>query len=213
MTKAKDDDRILIEKGLLLPLVEEFYTLQGEGFHTGKAAYFIRLGGCDISCNWCDTKFSWEASLHPLVKINDIIKKALKCNAKSIVITGGEPSQYNLSPLCSELKKNSFEIFIETSGTFKLSGQFDWICLSPKKHKPPLTEYYSIANELKVIIYDNSDFEWAQINAAKVNNNCHLFLQPEWSRYKTIINEIVEFIKLNPQWRISLQSHKFMNIP
>ncbi|OFX17816.1 MAG: 7-carboxy-7-deazaguanine synthase QueE [Bacteroidetes bacterium GWA2_31_9] len=203
----------IYENGNNLPLVEEFYTLQGEGYNTGKAAYFIRLGGCDIGCKWCDAKFTWNKQFHNLTNVNEIVKNALASSARAIVVTGGEPLSYNLNALCKELKNHNFETFIETSGCYEITGIWDWICLSPKENNPPLGQIYKIANELKVIISSEKDFEWAEFNSTKVNENCVLYLQPEWSLYNKTINSIVEYIKQNPKWRISLQSHKFMNIP
>ncbi|HYX05609.1 MAG TPA: 7-carboxy-7-deazaguanine synthase QueE [Bacteroidales bacterium] len=199
--------------GTQLPLVEEFYTLQGEGYHTGKAAYFIRIGGCDVGCSWCDTKFSWQAELHPLTDTFKIVDNAVPFPAKAVVVTGGEPLSYNLDILCEELKKNNIETFLETSGAYPLSGSWDWICLSPKKNLPPVPEIYSKANELKMIVQKEADFEWAEINRDKVGSNCKLYLQPEWSRYKEIIDPLVEYVKQHPEWQISLQAHKFMHIP
>ncbi len=193
--------------------MEEFYTIQGEGYHTGKPAYFIRLGGCDIGCSWCDTKLSWNPELHKLVEVEEIAIKAGTYPAKAVVVTGGEPLAYNLDFLCSELKKFNVKTFLETSGAYILSGEWDWICLSPKKQNPPIHEIYAKANELKVIILSDNDFQWAEKNAKQVNKSCKLYLQPEWSRYKKIIPAIVEYVKNNPKWNISLQSHKFMNIP
>ncbi|OFX58743.1 MAG: 7-carboxy-7-deazaguanine synthase QueE [Bacteroidetes bacterium GWA2_30_7] len=203
----------IYENGNKLPLIEEFYSLQGEGFNTGKPAYFIRLGGCDIGCKWCDAKFTWNKQFHNLTNVQEIVNNALLVSAKSIVVTGGEPLSYNLDILCQKLKKHNFETFIETSGCYEITGIWDWICLSPKENNPPLEPIYNIANELKVIISSEKDFEWAEINAAKINKNATLFLQPEWSVYDKIISKIVDYIKINPKWRISLQSHKFMNIP
>lgn len=199
--------------GMVLPLIDEFYTVQGEGFHFGKAAYFIRIGGCDIGCNWCDTKYSWNADRDKIVSVKEIVKKVSETEAKTIVVTGGEPLTYNLSPLCNELKNNGLSTFIETSGAYKLSGVWDWICLSPKKNMPPTDEIIPLANELKVIIIDESDFEWAEKYSTLVNKNCELFLQPEWSNRKKITHTIVEYVKQNPKWRISIQAHKFMQIP
>lgn len=201
------------ENDLLLPIVEEFYTIQGEGFHTGKAAYFIRIGGCDIGCRWCDTKISWDSNLNMLVDINEIATNATKYPAKAIVVTGGEPLIYNLNPLCAKLKENNIETYLETCGAYKLTGEWDWICLSPKKHKHPHKDLYIKANELKVIVYDDSDLIWAEECSQKVSANCKLFLQPEWSRYETTILSVVEYVKANPKWNISIQSHKFMHIP
>ncbi len=203
----------IFENGNKLPLVEEFYTIQGEGYHTGKAAYFIRVGGCDIGCSWCDTKFSWSPDFHKLQSIDEIISNALKTKTNAFVVTGGEPTTYDLSILCEKLIKHNIASHIETSGVYKLTGKWDWICLSPKKHNPPKEEIYNKANELKVIINNESDFEWAEESAKKVNNDCKLYLQPEWSKYEDIIPMVVEYIKNNPKWNISLQAHKFMHIP
>jgi 7-carboxy-7-deazaguanine synthase len=199
--------------GMKLPLVEEFFSLQGEGYHTGKAAYFIRLGGCDVGCSWCDSRFSWNPNIHPLVDTNLIIDHVLKSGTDSVVVTGGEPLMWNLDYLCVSLKNKNISTFIETSGAYNLSGKWDWICLSPKRNMPPVVEICSKADELKVIIQETSDFEWAEKYKRMVNDKCRLFLQPEWSRFKSIIPEIVEYIKENPEWRISLQAHKYMHIP
>lgn len=205
--------KILLEDGNFLPLVEDFYTIQGEGFHSGKPAYFIRLGGCDIGCRWCDAKFTWNPKNHPPVSVNEIVSRATSFPAQAAVITGGEPSQYPLDILCSKLKENNIETFIETSGAYELSGHWDWICLSPKKQHPPLAEILPRANELKVIIETEDDLIWAEENADKVSDNCLLFLQAEWSRYDIITPIIVEYAKMHPKWNISVQIHKFMNIP
>jgi organic radical activating enzyme len=197
----------------LLPLVEEFFTLQGEGYHTGRAAYFIRLGGCDVGCSWCDSRFSWNPKLHPMVNADEIIENAIRSGTDSVVVTGGEPLMWNLDYLCSGLKKKKIKTFIETSGAYKLSGKWDWICLSPKQNMPPVEEICGVADELKVIIHDSGDFEWAEKYRKMVNVDCRLFLQPEWSRFGKITPEIVLYIKKNPSWRISLQSHKYMHIP
>lgn len=211
MTKKELDD--VLKGGMLLPLVEEFYTIQGEGFNTGKAAYFIRLGGCDVGCSWCDAKQTWNPKNFPPVEVSGIVKEVMKYPAKSIVITGGEPLKYPLDILCDSLKEHNLEIFLETSGSEPLSGRFDWICLSPKKKKAPLKENYQFADELKVIICDSSDFEWAETNRKMVGKNCKLYLQPEWSRSKQVLPQIIEYVKSNPVWEISLQTHKFMDIP
>ncbi len=203
----------LFEEGRKLPLVEDFYTIQGEGYHTGKPAYFIRLGGCDIGCSWCDAKFTWNRHLHPLVNTDDIIERALSFPAKSVVVTGGEPSSYPLDYLCSELKNNGVMTHIETSGAYPLSGQWDWICLSPKRQSPPVTDIHSMADELKVIVYEKADIEWAEECAGKVGRSCRLYLQPEWSSYDRIVPSIIEYVKDNPEWNVSLQAHKFMKIP
>lgn len=202
-----------LEKGEVLPIMEDFYTIQGEGYNTGKAAYFIRIGGCDVGCYWCDVKESWNPDIHPLIAVEAVVERALKYPARSVVITGGEPLNHNLDMLCSLLKKNNFEIFLETSGSQPLSGIWDWICLSPKINFPPLPDVYCKAHELKVIIRDSKDFEWAEKNASLVGSGCLLYLQPEWSRRKEVIPLIVEYIAKNPKWLVSLQSHKYMNIP
>jgi len=203
----------IFENGKKLPLIDDFYTLQGEGFQTGKAAYFLRVGGCDIACRWCDSKVSWKFDTHQLVDVDSIVEKAKQYPAKAVVITGGEPLNYNLDYLCSELKKNDIQTFIETSGSGKLSGNWDWICLSPKKNSPPSDEIIPLAHELKIIVCDNTDFQWAEQYSSIVNPLCHLYLQPEWSVHKTVTNDIVEYIKQNPKWKISIQAHKFMKIP
>lgn len=199
--------------GARLPLVEEFFSLQGEGYQTGKAAYFIRLGGCDVGCSWCDSRFSWNPNVHPMVETEAIVERAVNSGADSVVVTGGEPLMWNLDFLCSELKKRNICTFIETSGAYKLSGKWDWICLSPKKNMPPTSEVCLVADELKVIIQDSSDYEWAEKYRSMVGPNCKLYLQPEWSKFEIIIPDIVEYIKRNPTWRISLQVHKYMHIP
>jgi len=206
-------DSIVIPDGAKLPLVEEFFSLQGEGYHTGKAAYFIRLGGCDVGCSWCDSRFSWNPNLHPMVDTEAIIDRVAKSGTDSVVVTGGEPLMWNLDYLCTGLKKKNIRTFIETSGAYPLSGEWDWICLSPKRNMPPVNEICKVADELKVIIEDKSDFEWAEKYRGMVSSKSRLFLQPEWSRFETIIPEIVEYVKRNPIWRISLQVHKYMHIP
>ncbi len=201
------------EDGTLLPLMEEFYTIQGEGYHTGKAAYFIRLGGCDVGCHWCDVKESWDANLHPLTPADQIIQNAERFPGKAVVITGGEPLIYQLDYLTAGLKQKGIQTFIETSGAYPLSGHWDWICLSPKKFKAPRPDITLFANELKVIVFNKSDFEWAEKHASMVNPNCKLYLQPEWSKSADMTPLIVEYVKNNPRWEISLQTHKFLNIP
>jgi 7-carboxy-7-deazaguanine synthase len=194
--------------------MEAFYTIQGEGFHTGAAAYFIRLGGCDVGCHWCDVKESWDANIHPKFAIDAIVNRASEYPAKLAVITGGEPLMHNLDDLTNTLKANDFQTNIETSGVCeKVTGAWDWICFSPKKFKKPNPAIYQIANELKVIIYNQSDFEFAEEYALKINPNCKLYLQPEWSRQEEMLPKIIEYVKNNPKWKISLQTHKFMDIP
>ena len=199
--------------GSLLPLMEEFYTIQGEGFHSGKAAYFIRLGGCDVGCHWCDVKESWDAELHPLTHADEIVKNAEKYPGKAVVVTGGEPLIYNLDYLTTELQKRGIKTFIETSGAYPLSGQWDWICLSPKKFKSPRPDIAPKAGELKVIVFNKSDFLWAEEHAALVSENCKLYLQPEWSKSSEITPLIIDYVMQNPRWEISLQTHKYLNIP
>jgi 7-carboxy-7-deazaguanine synthase len=201
------------QKGIMLPLMEEFYTIQGEGYNTGKPAYFIRLGGCDVGCHWCDVKESWDAGLHALTHADLIVEHAKKHPAKAVVVTGGEPSMYSLDYLTSQFKNNDIATFIETSGAYPLSGVWDWICLSPKKTMPPLPEVFNRAHELKVIVYNQNDFIWAEQNAAKVSEHCKLYLQPEWSRSSKMLPEIISYVMQNPKWNISLQTHKYMNIP
>ena len=201
-----------INRGEMLPLMEEFYTIQGEGFHTGKAAYFIRIGGCDVGCHWCDVKESWNAALHPPVKTESIVQNAVNY-ANTVVVTGGEPLMWNLDVLTHLLQQNNIKTHIETSGAYKLSGTWNWICLSPKKTKLPLDDIYKKANELKVIVYNKNDFKFAEEQAQKVNENCELFLQPEWSKREKVTPEIVDFVLKNPKWKISLQTHKYLNIP
>ena len=200
-------------EGRRLPLVEDFYTIQGEGFHSGKPAYFIRLGGCDVGCSWCDAKYTWNPLSHPLVATDEIVERAASFEAQAIVITGGEPLIYPLDYLTERLHAHGLEIFLETSGSHPLSGQFDWICLSPKRKQPPLAEAFAAASELKVIVETEEDLRWAEECAAKVGERCMLFMQPEWSRSEQMTPTIVEYVKAHPQWNISIQIHKFMHIP
>lgn len=193
--------------------MEEFYSLQGEGFNTGQAAYFIRVGGCDVGCRWCDVKESWNAADFPPVPTDQVVEHAASWPARAIVVTGGEPLLYNMDYLCKRLHEKGIRIFLETSGSRPISGSWDWICVSPKKDAPPLHEVASQANELKVIIHDNTDFQWAEEQAHLVPSSCFLYLQPEWSKHETMMPLIICYIKDNPQWRISLQSHKYMHIP
>lgn len=201
------------EDGTLLPLMEEFYTIQGEGFHSGKAAYFIRLGGCDVGCHWCDVKESWDAELHPLTHADKIIENASKYPGKAVVVTGGEPLIYNLDYLTAGLQKLGIKTFIETSGAYPLSGHWDWICLSPKKFKAPRPDLAPFAEELKVIVFNKSDFGWAEKYSELVSENCKLYLQPEWSKSKEVTPMIIDYVMANPKWEISLQTHKYLNIP
>ena len=208
-----DEQRVLFDQGKLLPLMEDFYTIQGEVFNTGKAAYFIRLGGCDMGCWWCDVKESWDVNLHPLTLTDQIIENVMQHPAKSVVVTGGEPVLYNLDYLCKGLKQRNVKTFLETAGVRKLTGIWDWICLSPKQGSVPLLEYFEEAHELKVIISQESDFRWAELNAQKAHPGCHLFLQPEWSKHEQIMPLIVDYVKEHPDWNISLQTHKYIHIP
>lgn len=201
-----------VEAGSLLPLMEAFYTIQGEGAHTGKAAYFIRVGGCDVGCHWCDVKESWNADLHPPTGVVQIADDAA-AYAKTIVVTGGEPFMWNMVPLTSELRERGMQIHVETSGAYPLSGDWDWICLSPKKTMPPKEEFYAAAHELKVIVYNKHDLKWAEEHAARVGEHCRLFLQPEWSRREEVMPFLTEYVMKNPKWQVSLQTHKYLGIP
>jgi organic radical activating enzyme len=202
-----------LNKMVALPLMEDFYTIQGEGFYQGSPAYFIRLGGCDVGCVWCDIKESWDAAVHPLVELETIVARAKSTPAGIAVVTGGEPATYNLTALTEGLKQAGLRTHIETSGVYPLTGTWDWVCFSPKKFRQPDDTIYPIANELKVIIYNQSDFAFAEAHASKMSVSCKLFLQPEWSREKEMLPLIIDYCKANPQWRISLQVHKYMNIP
>lgn len=209
---TKEEETILMNEGKLLPVMEHFYTLQGEGAHTGKAAYFIRLGGCDVGCHWCDVKESWDPTLHPLMSTEEIAQIAAQ-NCKTIVLTGGEPLMWNLNVLTSRLKELGCEIHIETSGAYEMSGILDWITLSPKKTGLPKEEIYAKASELKMIIFNNNDLKFAEEQAQKVSENCKLYLQSEWSKRDEMYPKITDFILANPQWQASVQTHKYLNIP
>lgn len=197
----------------VLPVMEHFYTLQGEGFHQGKAAYFIRLGGCDVGCVWCDVKESWDAEKHPKYEVRSLITEVKKTPAEIVVITGGEPLMHNLNKLTKELQSAGLKTNIETSGAHPLSGNWDWICLSPKKFKAPLPEILPLTNELKVVIFHRSDFNWAEKYAALVSADCKLYLQPEWDNASQVTPLIIEYIKAHPKWELSLQIHKYINVP
>jgi len=201
-----------VDLGELLPLMEEFYTIQGEGFHTGTPAYFIRIGGCDVGCHWCDVKESWDAAIHPPTAADAIVENAAKYS-DTIVVTGGEPLMWDMEPLTRKLKSRKLNVHIETSGAYPLTGHWDWICLSPKKRMLPKDDVLKQAHELKVIVYNKSDFEFAERYAAKVNSNCVLFLQPEWSVREKMIPLIVDYVMAHPKWKVSLQTHKYLNIP
>ncbi len=206
------DTMALVNSGQMLPLMEEFYTIQGEGFHKGTAAYFIRVGGCDVGCHWCDVKESWDAEKHPPTAIETIITNAANYS-DTIVVTGGEPLTWDMGPLTRGLKDKNLQTHIETSGAYALTGSWDWICLSPKKLKPPVGAIHEKANELKVIIYNKSDFQFAEEHAAKVSQDCVLYLQPEWSVREKVTPLIVDYVMSNPKWKVSLQTHKYLNIP
>lgn len=208
----KEEINAQVELGTMLPLMEAFYTIQGEGFHKGTAAYFIRIGGCDVGCHWCDVKESWNALLHPPTSIEVMVEDAVKYS-KTVVITGGEPLTWNMDPLTNLLRAKGCNIHIETSGAYDLSGTWDWICLSPKKIKLPTQEIYKVADELKVIVFNKDDFRFAEEQASQVNGNCILYLQPEWSKREKMIPLIVDYVMANPQWKVSLQTHKYLNIP
>lgn len=196
-----------------LPLMEDFYTIQGEGFYQGTAAYFIRLGGCDVGCVWCDVKESWDASAHPLISVDEMTSRAKASGGEVVVVTGGEPAMYNLETLTKSLKSAGLRTHIETSGAYPITGNWNWICFSPKKFKTPDASVFQLADELKIIVYNKTDFAWAEEFAAKVKPACQLFLQPEWSKEKEMLPLIVDYVKANPQWQVSLQIHKYMNIP
>ena len=203
----------LVAAGLQLPLMEAFYTIQGEGKFTGHPAYFIRLGGCDVGCVWCDVKESWEAGKWPIVSIEKIVDDACSHPGRLVVITGGEPLMYNLNPLTKLLKEKGFTTNIETSGAHPFSGDFDWVCFSPKKFKKPHPSIYEQADELKVVIFHDSDFKFAEEHAQSVRSSCELRLQPEWSKADIFTPKLIDYVKSHPSWKVSLQTHKFMDIP
>ncbi len=194
------------------PLMEDFYTIQGEGYNTGKAAYFLRLAGCDVGCVWCDVKESWSAENHPRIDIDEMLKRIKQSGADKVVVTGGEPAMYDLKPLTDALRENNLLCYIETSGAYHLTGEWDWICVSPKKFKAPLPEILHQAHELKVIVYNKSDFDWGEKNAEMINDNCLLYLQPEYSVNEKILPFIIDYVKTNKRWRISLQTHRYLGV-
>jgi 7-carboxy-7-deazaguanine synthase len=193
--------------------MEQFYTIQGEGFNTGRAAYFIRLGGCDVGCVWCDVKESWDADAHPRQAVADLVAAATQYPGRNVVITGGEPLMHNCLPLTKALQEAGFQTWIETSGAHPLSGNWDWICVSPKKFKAPLPEVLAHADELKIIVFNESDFKWAEEHAAQVPSTTRLYLQPEWSRAARMTPALIDYVKANPRWQVSLQTHKYLDIP
>ncbi len=216
MKGLNDIDKLtdgLLKQGKVLPLMEAFYTIQGEGFYSGMPSFFVRIGGCDVGCHWCDVKESWNAKLHPAIDTDKIINQVVACKAKVVVVTGGEPMNYNMSYFTQKLKAYGFQTHLETSGSSPMTGEWDWVCLSPKQNKAPLKSALDVADELKVIIEDDADFEWAEKNAALVGKDCKLFLQPEWSRSEIMMQKIVDYALNNPKWKVSIQSHKYMRIP
>ena len=206
-------DAVLIKEGKLLALMEAFYSIQGEGFHTGKAAYFLRIGGCDVGCHWCDVKESWDVNLHPLTEVDEIIRLIDETRVDTVVITGGEPLMWNLNLLCNRLRRKGLQVYLETSGAYPVSGEFDWICLSPKKNQKAFDEIKQLANELKIIVQNKHDLKWAKQQQLEVSTSCKLYLQPEWSKRDKIMSLITDFVMENTEWQISLQTHKYMNLP
>lgn len=202
-----------IDSTKALPVMERFYTIQGEGRYSGRAAYFIRLAGCDVGCVWCDVKESWDAEIHPVINLDQLVAEVLETKTDFVVITGGEPAMYNLTTLVDLLHGHEIEVAIETSGCYPLNGAIDWYCFSPKKFKAPCEDAYEKAAELKVVIFHKSDFAWAEKHGGLVNSDCLLYLQPEWSKQEQILPLIIDYVKENPKWKVSLQTHKFMNIP
>ena len=205
--------KLALESGDMLPLMEAFYTIQGEGYYSGKAAYFLRIGGCDVGCHWCDVKESWNADLHPPTSITNILKGIAQYSVDTVVITGGEPLMWNLDKLTAALKLKGLKVHLETSGAYSYTGNFDWVCLSPKKMQVPLSAIKPITSELKVIVNNKHDFIWAEQQREGLSDDCKLYLQAEWSKREKIIPMIIDFVKENKDWTISLQSHKYMNIP
>ncbi|MGC6470207.1 MAG: 7-carboxy-7-deazaguanine synthase QueE [Flavobacteriales bacterium] len=203
----------LVQQGLMLPLMEAFYTIQGEGYFSGTPAFFLRIGGCDVGCHWCDVKESWDANLHPPTHIDDMLSQIKNYPAKTVVITGGEPLMWNMEPLTSLLQTNGYAVHIETSGAYPMTGTFDWICLSPKKNNPPQKAIIPLANELKVIVHNMNDFKWAEGYSTGCMDSCKRFLQPEWSKEKEMMPHITDYVMKHPKWNISLQTHKYMGIP
>jgi len=201
-----------IKAGTMVPLMEEFYTVQGEGYHTGRAAYFVRIGGCDVGCHWCDVKESWNAAMHAPTAVKQIAENTKK-HSDTVVVTGGEPLTWNMAPLTAAFQEKGIKIHIETSGAYPLSGHWDWICLSPKKTMQPREEFYAVADELKVIVFNANDLKWAEVHAKKVKSSCELFLQPEWSKRESMMPIITDYVMKNPKWRIGLQTHKYIGIP
>ena len=209
MTKTNNNE---LSNGVELPLMEAFLTVQGEGYFAGQLSYFLRIGGCDVGCHWCDVKESWDPTIHPVTDINTIISRIQEYPAKDVIITGGEPSAFNLKPLTKKLIDLGYRTYIETSGAYEMRGIWHWICLSPKKTKKPVASSYQNAHELKVIIFNKHDFKWAEQQAELVNKNCRLYLQPEWSKREQMHGQIVDFVLANPHWQIGLQTHKYLGV-
>lgn len=206
-------DSGVLDGGRSLPVAEDFYTVQGEGRHAGRAAYFVRLGGCDVGCEWCDAKYAWNPALFPPAGVGEVVGRVAACGAQTVVVTGGEPLIYPLEPLTRALAGQGVRIHLETSGSHPFSGRFDWVCLSPKRRRPPLDEAFARADELKVVVGCEEDFAWAEQNAARVGEGCLLYLQPEWSVAEKVMPAIVEYVKAHPRWNVSVQTHKYMQIP
>lgn len=204
-------EKTKVKSGKILPLMETFTTIQGEGFHSGKSAHFLRIGGCDIGCHWCDIKESWNSSLYPLVKVEKILE-SINSLTDLVIISGGEPLIWNMAHLTGALKKINKKVHLETSGAYELSGHWDWICLSPKKNKPPIPALFKKANELKVIVYNKDDLTFAKQNAKYVEKDCILYLQPEWSKKEKVMPMISKFMLENPNWRLSIQTHKYLGM-
>jgi len=202
----------VVSKSKALPLMEAFRTVQGEGAHTGRSSFFMRIGGCDVGCHWCDVKESWDASVHPLTELEDLIQMPGP-NDTTVVITGGEPLMWDMGPLTEGLKERGLKVHLETSGAYPLTGNWDWVCLSPKKNKSPKPEWYGIANELKVIVFNNDDFKWAEMHSEQCGAQVERFLQPEWSRRDQNLPKIIAYLESNPQWRLGLQAHKYIGMP
>ena len=202
----------MVSKSKALPLMEAFRTVQGEGAHTGRSSFFMRIGGCDVGCHWCDVKESWDASVHPLTELEDLIQMPGP-NDTTVVITGGEPLMWDMGPLTEGLKERGLKVHLETSGAYPLTGNWDWVCLSPKKNKSPKPEWYGIANELKVIVFNDDDFKWAEMHSEQCGAQVERFLQPEWSRREQNLPKIIAYLESNPQWRLGLQAHKYIGMP
>ncbi len=202
----------MVSKSKALPLMEAFRTVQGEGAHTGRSSFFMRIGGCDVGCHWCDVKESWDASVHPLTELEDLIQMPGP-NDTTVVITGGEPLMWDMGPLTEGLKERGLKVHLETSGAYPLTGNWDWVCLSPKKNKSPKTEWYGLANELKVIVFNDDDFKWAEMHSEQCGAQVERFLQPEWSRRDQNLPKIIAYLESNPQWRLGLQAHKYIGMP